>query len=82
MSYLPACEDLGGFWERVPVLGLRLETDAVPFGSVTLPLSLVLLPQTAGQLGSQHHILALLQDGTHGHCVCCRKTWRLGGAVK
>lgn len=67
----------------LPVLRLSLETDRIPFGAVALPLSLVLLPQTAGQLSAHHLIVTLLQDGTDWHYVCCReirlRKLRLGG---
>lgn len=71
-------------WELIPVLRLSLETDTVPFGAVALPLGLVVLPQTAGQLSAHHLFVTLLQDGTDWHYVCCReirlRKMRLGGA--
>lgn len=57
--------------EDSPVLRSRLQADTLPLGAVALPLSPVLLPQTAGQLGRQHRFLALLQDGTDWHGVRC-----------
>lgn len=78
MFFLSACE-------LSPVLRSSLETDAVPFGAVALPLSLVLLPQTAGQLSSHHLIVTLLQDGTDRHYVCRReirlRKMRLGAGL-
>lgn len=71
VSHLLVCPPVRTFLS--PVLRLRPEADRMPLGAVALPLSLVLLPQTAGQLSSQHRIVALLQDGTERHDVCCGK---------
>lgn len=65
------------FWlvcELSPVLRLSLETDTLPVSAVALPLSLVLLPYTAGQLSSHHHAVTLLQGGTDWHHLCCGRS--------